>query len=67
MIKYIKWRKPRGGVKHEAGPDAGKQRNCMHCGKSAVHAAVLVTDNHRMDVWCCGDHESVMREVNNGQ
>ena len=66
MTKYIKWRKPRGGVKHETGPDAGKRRNCMHCGKPAVHTAVRKQDKFTMSVWFCDDHESAMREVNSG-
>ena len=66
MVKYVKWRKPRGGVKHESGPNAGIQRNCMHCGKSAVHAAVRKQGKFTMNVWFCDDHEQAAREVNSG-
>ena len=56
-MKYIKWRKPRGGVKHEDGIG----RLCMHCSKGAVHTAVLVNGKYKMDVWFCNDHKDTLK------
>ena len=57
MTKYIKWRKPRGGVKREDGTG----RLCMHCGKDAVHAAVHADGKFTMDVWYCNDHAATAK------
>ena len=46
--------------------EKGHARNCMHCGKKAVHAALRKQGNFTMDVWFCDDHEQVAREVNSG-
>jgi hypothetical protein len=57
VTRYVKWRKPRGGVKHEDGTG----RLCMHCGKDAVHAATLVTGKFKMSVWFCDDHATTLK------
>jgi len=63
MTRYIKWRKPRGGVKHAEGPKAGQGRNCMHCGKSAVHTAVRKSGPFTMDVHYCDDCKDIAKDL----
>jgi len=59
MTKYVKWRKPRHIQKEN-----GDNRTCMHCGKLAVHTAVLRTGRFfRMDVWFCDNHMKAIKEV----
>jgi hypothetical protein len=59
MTKYVKWRKPRGGVKREDGSG----RLCLHCKKDAIHAATRRSGRFSMDVWFCDDHKKTIKEV----
>ena len=57
--KYVKWRKPRGGVKRESG----EGRSCMLCGKAATHTAVKRNGKFVMDVWFCTWHKNERQQM----
>jgi len=57
-MRYVKWRKPRGGVLRENGD----RRRCMHCTHAAVHAAVRRDGKFSMAVWYCDEHAKYVRK-----
>ena len=59
MTKYVKWRKPRGGVTKEDG----EGRLCMHCGRQAIHEATRRQGKFTMSVWFCDNHMKAIKEV----
>ena len=57
--RYIKFRRPRGGVPNK---DGGR-KNCMHCKVPATTTATKVNTGLRMDVWFCDDHAKYAKKL----
>jgi hypothetical protein len=59
MVKYIKIKRPRGGVKRRDGTG----RSCMNCRKSATTTAVRKDGKMVMDIWLCDDHAKYAKSL----
>jgi len=58
-VRYIKWRKPRGGPKRENG----EGRLCGHCSRTSTQVCVSVgATGLRMDMYYCDEHAEEARQ-----